>query len=110
MLTKKELAKCIDASLLYPDVTHAQLKKLCASARKYRFHCVTINSANVAFVKKLLKGTNVCVNATIGYPTGAVSTDVKVFETRQAIAEGANEIDMVMNLGRFKQKDYGLDR
>ncbi|MEM4282650.1 MAG: deoxyribose-phosphate aldolase [Candidatus Woesearchaeota archaeon] len=106
MFTKKELASRIDASILRPDVTISELKRFCTQAKKYGFHSVAVNSINVASAKAFLRGSPVRVTSTIGYPLGAVPTKVKLEEVRIAIAAGADELDVVMNIGALKSKQY----
>lgn len=101
------LAKKIDHTLLKPDATLAQLHQLCTEARQYGFASVCVNSSNVPVCARLLKGSDVAVCAVVGFPLGAMSTPAKVFEAEQAINEGAQEIDMVLAIGRLK--DRALD-
>lgn len=103
---RADLAHYIDHTLLKPDATKEQLKKLCEEAVKYGFATVCVNSSNVRFCSSLLKGTPVKVVAVVGFPLGASSSEAKAFEAREAIRQGADEIDMVMNIGALKSKDY----
>jgi|GEM_PF-25308 deoxyribose-phosphate aldolase len=102
------LARMIDHTLLKADATEAEVTKLCQEAAKYHFASVCVNPANVALAAKLLKGTDVMVCTVIGFPLGASSSEVKAFETKKAIAEGAQEVDMVINIGALKSKQYKL--
>lgn len=104
--TKKELAKMIDHSIVTPNPTEELVQRYCEEAKRYGFGAVSVNSSYVPLVAKLLKGTAVGLCASIAFPFGAVATDVKVFEARYCIEEGADEIDMVMNSGAFKSKNY----
>ncbi len=104
----KTLAKMIDHTLLKPDATADQIAQLCYEAKKYHFASVCVNPANVKLCADLLKGTDVKVTSVIGFPLGATSTEVKVFETKNALDNGANEIDMVINIGALKAGDNEL--
>jgi len=108
--TDKSLAHAIDHTLLKPDATQDEIAQLCFEARKYGFASVCINSAHVKLCADLLKGSGVPVCTTIGFPLGATPTDVKVFEAQQAIRDGASELDMVINVGALRSRDYELVR
>ncbi len=103
-----EIAKMIDHTLLKPDATQEQIAQLCYEARKHGFVAVCVNPANVKLCSELLKGTPVHVCTVVGFPLGATSPEVKVFEAQQAIDDGATEVDMVINVGALKSKDYAL--
>jgi|WetSurMetagenome_2_1015567.scaffolds.fasta_scaffold220958_2 deoxyribose-phosphate aldolase len=103
---ESELAGMIDHTLLKPDATISEVEKLCAEAKKYSFASVCINPCHVPLCARLLKGTDVKVCTVIGFPLGATSTASKAFETEQAIREGAQEVDMVMNVGLLKSGDH----
>lgn len=105
---RPDLAGMIDHTLLRPDTSREDLRKLCEDAREYSFASVCVNSSNVAFCKRLLGGTSVMTVAVVGFPLGAASCESKAFETRQAIRDGADEIDMVINIGAIKSRDYQL--
>jgi deoxyribose-phosphate aldolase len=105
--TSRDLAPYIDHTLLKPDATRDDLIKLCDEARKYGFAGVCVNLSNVALVKRLLEGSEVKPIAVVDFPLGAAMTSAKVFETREAIRAGAAEIDMVINIGALKAKNYG---
>lgn len=107
---KKELAAMIDYTELRMDATYNDMKKLCLEAEKYGFAAVAIHPVNVPLVASLLKDTDVKVATGIAFHTGAYPTEVKVFETRDAIEKGASEIDLVMNIGALKAKRYDLVR
>lgn len=102
------LAKMIDHTLLKPDATPDQIAQLCYEARKYEFASVCINPTWVPLAANLLKGSNVKVCTVIGFPLGATAPDVKVFETQNALHQGATEIDMVINIGALKARDLEL--
>ena len=93
------LAKYIDYTLLKATATPAQIEKLCQEARQYGFFSVCVNSGYVPLVAQALKGAEVKVCTVVGFPLGAMSTQGKLHETSTALAEGADEIDMVINLG-----------
>ena len=95
------LAKYIDYTLLKATATPADIEKLCQEARQYGFFSVCVNSSYVPLATQLLKGTDVKVCTVVGFPLGAMSTQGKLYETSRALAEGADEIDMVINLGLF---------
>jgi deoxyribose-phosphate aldolase len=103
-----ELARYIDHTLLKANATRDEIVKLCDEARQNTFASVCVNPANVALAAQLLQGCPVKVCTVIGFPLGATSTFVKAMETRDAIANGATEIDMVINVGALKSKDYEL--
>ena len=98
--------KLIDHTYLKAFGTKEDIKKLCLEAKKYDFKSVCVNPANITLAKEVLKGSDVLVCTVIGFPLGANTTETKVFETKDAIAKGANEIDMVINIGKLKEKDY----
>ena len=105
-MKKAEIAKMIDHTLLKATATREQIEKLCAEAAEYRFASVCVNPANVALAAKLLAGSGVKVCTVIGFPLGANTSAVKAFETRDAIGNGAQEADMVINVGKMKAGDY----
>ncbi len=106
-----DLAAYIDHTLLKPDATSKQIEKLCEDARKYHFASVCINPIFVALAAKLLKGSPVKVCTVVGFPLGTHTPQIKALETRQAIREGAREIDMVIHIGALKDRDMdGLYR
>ncbi|WP_053942420.1 deoxyribose-phosphate aldolase [Kallipyga gabonensis] len=100
-----DLAKAIDHTLLKPDADDGAIDRLCREALEYGFRSCCVNSANVARVHDRLKGSDVLTCSVVGFPLGAMSTPAKVFETRQAIQDGADEIDMVINIGKVKSGD-----
>ncbi len=100
------IARAIDHTLLKPDATPAQISVLCAEAREYNFASVCINPIYVPMAAKALEGSETAVCTVVGFPLGATPTAVKVFETEQAIADGATEIDMVIPIGLLKAKAY----
>ncbi|MDI3547706.1 MAG: deoxyribose-phosphate aldolase [Halanaerobiales bacterium] len=104
----RDMAKMIDHTILKPTATVEDIKKLCEEARDYEFASVCINPIFVPLAAKLLANTSVKVTTVIGFPLGANTTETKAFETRNAIKNGAQEIDMVMNIGAFKSKAFDL--
>ena len=102
------LASMIDHTLLKPDATRDQLQLLCEEARAHHFASVCVNSANVRYCKERLGGSGVMTVAVVGFPLGAASTGAKAYETKQAVRDGADEIDMVINLGAVKSRDWAL--
>ena len=105
-MEKKELAQMIDHTQLRAYAVKEDFVKLCNEAKDYGFKMVAINSYPVEICSELLKGTGVHVGAAIGFPLGQTTIENKVHETKQAIEQGADEIDYVINLGRLKDKDY----
>jgi deoxyribose-phosphate aldolase len=105
---KPDLAHLIDHTLLKPDATVQQISQLCHEALLYQFASVCINPTHVKLAAQLLKNSDVKVCTVIGFPLGATSTQAKVFETEQALNDGATEIDMVINIGALKGGDDQL--
>ena len=97
-----DVAHYIDHTLLKPDATENQIKKLCEEVVKYGFFSVCVNSSWVEYCAKQLRGTGVKVCAVVGFPLGAMDSRTKAYETRNAIENGADEIDMVINVGALK--------
>jgi len=106
----RDLAGLIDHTLLKADATEADVRKLCDEARKYVFASVCVNPTNVALAARLLADSPVKVCTVIGFPLGATTPTAKAIETRDAIANGATEIDMVINVGALKSGDDDLVR
>ncbi len=101
-----ELNKYIEHTLLKQDAAKDELLKLFEEAKKYNFKGVCVNPVNVETAKKYLKDTDVKVVTVVGFPLGANISEVKAFETQRAIQDGADEIDMVINVSKLKDKDY----
>lgn len=99
-------AKYIDHTLLKPDSTREQIDTIIEEAKTYQFKSVCINPSHVAYAAQKLKETDVLVCTVIGFPLGATTTNAKIFETEEAIKNGASEIDMVINIGALKDKRY----
>ena len=103
-----KLSKYIDHTLLKPEASTSQIKELCNQAKKYDFASVCVNPTHIALCKKELEGSDVKVCTVIGFPLGANTSEVKAFETKDAINKGAQEIDMVLNIGALKEGNYDL--
>ena len=106
MITEKQLAGMIDHTNLKAFATDADMKKLCDEAVRYGFAMVAINSGQSRRCSEYLRGTNIHTGAAIGFPLGQQSIETKVFETEDAIRNGANEIDYVINITELKEKNY----
>ena len=100
------LNKYIEHTLLKQDATKQDFEKLLDEAKKYNFKGVCVNPFNVASAKKYLKDTDVKVVTVVGFPLGANVSEVKAFEAQRAVQDGADEIDMVINVSKLKDKDY----
>ena len=103
-----KLNKYIDHTLLKPDASQEQIETLIEEAKKYDFASVCVNPTWVNFAAQSLKGTDVKVCTVIGFPLGANTPELKAFETSDAIRNGANEIDMVINIGALKSQNFDL--
>lgn len=102
------LASLIDHTLLKPDATREEVEQLCKEAAQFCFASVCVNPNWVALCRERLRGTGVKVCTVIGFPLGAHLPDIKAYETRRAVEQGAEEVDMVINIGALKSKDYAL--
>lgn len=103
-----KLSKYIDHTLLKPQAAKAELRKLCEEAIEYDFAAVCVNPCNVAFCASILNDTDIKVASVVGFPLGASIPSIKSAETLMAIEDGAKEIDMVINIGALKDKNYKL--
>ncbi len=101
-----ELNRTIDHTVLKPEATRAQVRVLCEEAKQYHFASVCVNSCHAGLVASLLKGTDSAACCVVGFPLGAMLTEAKAFETKAAIEQGAQEIDMVINIGAAKEGDW----
>ena len=101
-----EYNKLIDNTLLKADATKEQIIALCEESKKYDFKSVCINPDFISLAKEILKGSDVLICTVIGFPLGSMTTKAKVFEAKDAIEEGADEIDMVINISALKDKNY----
>ena len=109
-LTREELASYIDHTLLKPEASREQIRAVCNEAKQYHFASVCVNSCWVPLIAEELKGSGVSVCCVIGFPLGASLSSVKAFEAREAVAAGAQEIDMVINVGAVKSGGWELVR
>lgn len=105
---KFNLAKFIDHSLLRPDATETEIKRLCDEAREYGFFSVCIHPYFVGTAKKMLEGSDVKLTTVIGFPLGMTLTRMKIFEAMESVQEGAQELDTVLNLGEAKAGRWDL--
>lgn len=99
------IAKTIDHTLLKPEATAADIQALCREASQYGFASVCVNTCYVKLASELLRGSGVKVCCTVGFPLGAMAPKAKAFEAAQAVADGAEEVDMVLWIGALKQGD-----
>lgn len=100
--------RLFDHTILKADATRKEVAKVCSEAKEYQFMSVCVNSYYTAFVSQELKGSGVKVCTVVGFPLGQMSTEAKAAETRIAVAAGADEIDMVINVGALKDKEYDV--
>lgn len=103
-----KISNMIDHTILKAFATKEDVKKICTEAKENGFFSVCINPTHIEFAKNELKGSDVKVCTVIGFPLGANTPEVKAFETKDAIAKGADEVDMVINIGALKEKNYEL--
>ncbi|NOR87721.1 MAG: deoxyribose-phosphate aldolase [Bacteroidales bacterium] len=108
IINAQELASYIDHTLLKPEATEKQFEQLCQEALQYKFMSVCVNSSWVPFVAKKLRGTSIKICSVIGFPLGEMDTRSKAFEARNAISNGAHELDMVINIGALKSGNLKL--
>ena len=101
-----QINKFIDHTLLKAFATSDEIRKLCEEAKKYNFKSVCVNPVHVSLAKECLEGSDVLVCTVIGFPLGANTKEIKAFETIDAIKNGADEIDMVIKIGKAKEHDY----
>lgn len=107
-LSSEQIAKYIDHTLLKQEASLEQITKLCEEAKKYKFAAVCVNAGYIEECARLLNSTDVKIASVVGFPLGATLSSVKAFETEQVIKAGANEIDMVLNMGAMKSGNYAL--
>jgi len=105
-LTREALAKMIDSSAVRPSSTYSDIQRCCEEAKIYGFNAVSVNSTFVAYTKNLLKNSDVKVVGNVGFPFGVQTTECKLLEARQIIENGADEVDIVMNIGKFKSGEH----
>ena len=101
-----ELNKYIDHTILKATASSADVQKLCEEAIEHEFYSVCVNGCYVVDAKHLLQGTDVKVAAVVGFPLGAMTTAAKVFEAKEAVENGANEVDMVINVAKLKDGEF----
>jgi len=109
-IRRKELARMIDHTLLDPSATRDHVERLCEEAKRYDVYAVCVNSTWVPLAVSVLRGTEVKVASTVGFPLGASLTVVKAFEAETVVGLGAAEVDMVMNIGALKSQDLTFVR
>lgn len=107
-LTSEQLAKTIDHTLLQPFATKADIEMLCEEAKHFEFATICVNPSYVELAARLLRNSNIKVDTVVGFPLGANTPEAKVFETHDAIMRGAEEIDMVINVGALKSGNLEL--
>jgi len=105
-LSRKELAQMIDSTLVRATATKSEVEKLCKEAIKYGFRCAVVNPIYVKFAAKILEGSNIKVCSTVGFPFGVSLPEIKALEALKAVEDGAEELDMVINLSALKSGDY----
>jgi deoxyribose-phosphate aldolase len=106
MLSREELAKMIDSTNVKATATKEEIERLCKEAIQYGFRCAVVNPFYVGFAAKLLKDSDVKVCSTVGFPFGVSLTEIKALEAVKAVEDGAEELDMVINLSALKSGDY----
>lgn len=105
-MNKNQISKMIDHTILKADATVDSIKKLCIDAKEYGFASVCVNPCNIKEAYEILKGSETKVCTVIGFPLGATATTIKAIEASHSAKQGASEVDMVINIGRLKDKDY----
>lgn len=105
-----DIKSMIDHTILKPDAKKDEIQALCQEAKEFGFYAVCVNPYYVSLCKDLLEGSKVKIATVIGFPLGANTSDIKALETKKAIDDGADEIDMVINIGALKDGDYGVVR
>jgi len=102
------IARLIDHTILKPDASKSEIERVCREALEYGFASVCVNGCNVEYACSVLRGSSIKVASVVGFPLGAMHDSAKAFEARAAVESGAGEIDMVMNIGAFKDGDYDV--
>jgi len=105
-IPREELAEMIDSTNVKATATKKDIEKLCKEAKQYGFKCAVVNPIYVKLAAKLLKGTEVKICSTVGFPMGVSLTEIKALEAVKAVEDGAEELDMVINLSAMKNRDY----
>ena len=108
MITREKIASLIDQTLLKPDATKDDIRRLCREAMDYGFWSICINPSYIPLAASILQDTEIKICSVVSFPLGANTPEVKAFEAEKALRDGANEIDMVINLGALKSGDYEL--
>jgi len=108
MPTAGSLSNLIDHTILKPEATQDEIARICQEAREHGFASVCVNPTHATLCAYLLRGSEVQVCTVVGFPLGATSPEAKAFETQKAIHDGATEVDMVINVGALKSRDYEL--
>jgi deoxyribose-phosphate aldolase len=106
LLSRAELAACLDHTLVQCEATRSDVERLCADAVEHGFHGVCVNGSRVQLAYALLEETNIKVTAMIGFPLGAADADAKRYEVEVAIDQGAHELELVLNIGRLLEGDH----
>ena len=106
MQKPRDLAPFIDHSCLRPEATPTDVQKLCEEALEYKFRAVSVNSAFVIQCSRLLKKSPVSILVSVGFPLGACTTDVKIYECKRAVEDGAHEVEVVMSIGQLRGSHY----
>ena len=106
MLTREQLAKTIDQTLLRPTATVLEVQALCVIAKKNHFATVVVNPSFITIAKRILSNTDVKVCSVVGYPMGANTIETKVFEAKDNVKKGADELDVVINFGMVKSTNF----
>jgi deoxyribose-phosphate aldolase len=107
-LSKKELAKIIDYTNVKATATRSKIEDLCREAMHYEFGCVCVNPVYVRSAAKLLQGSNVKLSSTVGFPFGTSLSEIKALEAAKAVEDGANELDMVINLSALESGEFDV--
>ncbi len=107
-ITKEKLSKILEHTILKANATKEEISSLCKTAIEYNIATVVVNSAYVKFCKEILAGSDVRIGATVSFPLGATTLETKLFEAKNAIADGADEIDYVINITEMKNGNYDL--
>jgi len=102
------IAGLIDHTILKPDASKSEIERVCREALEYGFASVCVNGCNVEYACRMLRGSSIKIASVVGFPLGAMHASAKAFEARTAVESGAGEIDMVMNIGAFKDGDYDV--
>ncbi len=105
-LTFEKIAKMIDHAMLKPETTRDEVEKGCVMALKYNIASVCVKGCDISMCASILKASSVKVCGVVGFPHGSSSSRVKLYEAQEALSQGANELDMVLNIARVKQADY----